>query len=537
MLRTLTLYQLIRIGISLIDETGNCPLCDKAWPPGELRNFLANRLTIGDQAQKLTIEVEKLTESMLGPIASSLASLAVVIAIARQTEQKDALIVFEKWQRDLEDLSEAMSSPLEKYTDDRLNPELVLKMIAPQDIDKTLDKFIQDVKSKFPEATPEQTAWDTLTRLEENLKALELAQLQVEKSNLYVIRAGSLVSKFEQARNDELGNLYNEISERFVKLYSSLHGEDEKSFTAVMKPDEAALDFEVDFYGRGVHPPHALHSEGHQDSMGLCLYLALAERLTGGVLDLIILDDVVMSIDTDHRRKLCNLLIKEFPHRQFLITTHDKTWSSQLKTDGVVSTKSMIEFYNWSVKLGPQVNKEADIWAKINLDLNKNDINAASAALRHGSEDYFSTVCDALQAPVRFKQSGRYELGDLLPAAIKQYRNLLKKAKKSANSWNQKDRLEQLAEIDSITSKIFERTQAEQWAVNANVHHNNWTNFSKLDFVPVVEAFQDLFSIFRCTNPDCGAILSISLVGTDPANLRCLCGQVNWNLIENSKPS
>ena len=30
-------------------------------------------------------------------------------------------------------------------------------------------------KEKFPESTPQQTAWDLLTRLEENLKDLESA--------------------------------------------------------------------------------------------------------------------------------------------------------------------------------------------------------------------------------------------------------------------------------------------------------------------------------------------------------------------------
>jgi hypothetical protein len=365
--------------------------------------------------------------------------------------------------------------------------------------------------------------------LEENLKALEAAQQQLEKCNLYVLRAGTLIGKFERARNDELGTLYNEISDRFVKLYASLHEEDEKSFTAVIRPDEAALDFEVDFYGRGIHPPHALHSEGHQDSMGLCLYLALAERLTGGLLDLIILDDVVMSVDADHRRKLCNLLIKEFPHRQFLITTHDKTWSSQLKTEGVVNTKSMIEFYNWTVDLGPQVNAEADLWNKIGKDLEKNDVSAASAALRHGSEEYFSMACDALQAPVKFKLNGRWELGDLLIPAMKQYKYCLRQAKKAAISWAQQEQAEKLNEIDTISSEVFTRINAEQWAINATVHYNNWASFTKPDFIPVVEAFQDLFGVFRCNK--CESILSITLSGIDPANLRCLCGEVNWNLV------
>lgn len=529
LLRNLSLYQLISLGIGLIDETGACPLCETAWPTGDLCNLLESRLSMANQAQRMTAEVEKLTASISAPIASSLESLGKVIAVVRQMEQKDQLDILEKWQKNLQDLLEIMSSPLGKYPDDRYKPEQVLNLMAPQDFDKTAEKILNDIKAKFPAATPEQTAWDTLTRLEENLKVLEAAQQQVKKCELYVNRAGTLIGKFERSRNEVLGILYNEISDRFVKLYASLHEEDEKSFTAVIKPDEAALDFEVDFYGRGIHPPHALHSEGHQDSMGLCLYLSLAERLTGGLLDLIILDDVVMSVDAEHRRKLCNLLVKEFPHRQFLITTHDKTWSSQLKTEGVVRTKSMIEFYNWTIDLGPQVNSEADLWAKISHDLEMNNVSSASAALRHGSEEFFSMVCDAIQALVKFKLNSRWELGDLLIPAMKQYKDLLRKARKAAASWEQQDQVDKLNEIDSVTSEVFARINAEQWAVNANVHYNNWANFSKPDFIPVVEAFQDLFGVYRCNN--CESILSVALSGIDPVNLRCLCGNVNWNLV------
>ena len=112
------------------------------------------------------------------------------------------------------------------------------------------------------------------------------------------------------SRDEILGDLYNGIRDRFVELYRDLHQEDEGNFEATLQLSEASLDFEVDFHGRGTHPPHALHSEGHQDSMGVCLFLALSEKLTHGEISLIVLDDVVMSVDKSHRRKLCGVLGK-----------------------------------------------------------------------------------------------------------------------------------------------------------------------------------------------------------------------------------
>ncbi|MFH1673522.1 MAG: chromosome segregation protein SMC, partial [Pseudomonadota bacterium] len=130
----------------------------------------------------------------------------------------------------------------------------------------------------------------------------------------------------------------------FDKYYKALHSDDEKGFVSKISHIKAELVFEVDFYGRGMFPPHALHSEGHQDSMGLCLFFALNEYLTKDAIKIIILDDVVMSIDRNHRRAICNLLKTYFSDKQFIITTHDTAWAKQLKTEDVVKQKNMVHF-------------------------------------------------------------------------------------------------------------------------------------------------------------------------------------------------
>ena len=63
-----------------------------------------------------------------------------------------------------------------------------------------------------------------------------------------------------------------------------------------------------------------------------------------------------MSVDSDHRRQVCRLLKSASPDQQFIITTHDKTWANQLKSEGVVDAQSTVEFYNWNISTGPQVN-------------------------------------------------------------------------------------------------------------------------------------------------------------------------------------
>lgn len=198
-----------------------------------------------------------------------------------------------------------------------------------------------------------------------------------------------------------------------------------------------------------------------------------------------------------------------------------------------MGSRGSIEFYNWNVSTGPQVNYEADCWEKIKADLEKNDISSAAARLRRASEQYFGLVCDSLHAPVIFKLNGRWELGDFLPSAVGQYKRLLGKAKEAAQSWNNKEILQRINEIDTIVGQIYARTNAEQWALNANVHYNNWANFEKKDFLPVVDAFQDLFVLFTCNK--CGKILYVADAGIKPVTIKCDCGAVNWNLVAKEK--
>ena len=83
---------------------------------------------------------------------------------------------------------------------------------------------------------------------------------------------------------------------------------------------------------------------------------ALGERFTFALLD-----DVVMSVDVDHRRQFCKLLKELFPNTQFVITTHDRLWARQMASAGLVTSKSSLVFQNWSVDTGPVVESMWDL--------------------------------------------------------------------------------------------------------------------------------------------------------------------------------
>jgi recombinational DNA repair ATPase RecF len=525
--------ELIELGIETLEaeDINNCPLCDKFWEDSLLLEHLNQKLATIEEAGTFNSTIEQQANIISNEakfILTNLSRLINVIGLIQELKSHEK--VLNSWRAHLEELLKSLETPITKYLDFDLKGREITNLLAPKNINKTFEEIVNLLKAKFPKSSPEQNAWDTLTRLEENLKAIETADAEHKKSKLFEKRATILQSEFVKSRDRILNELYEEIQQRFVELYIGLHGEDEKNFKAKLEPKEAALNFEVDFYGRGTYPPHALHSEGHQDSMGLCLFLALAEYLAEGIIDIILLDDVVMSVDADHRRSLCKLLVTSFPNKQFMITTHDKTWANQLKTEGIVTSSTSIEFYNWDIDSGPHVNFEKDIWKDVKAALEENDIPKGAAKLRRGAESFFEAVCDALEVPVIYRQNRRWELGHFMPAAFSHFKKDLKSAISAARSWGDEDTVLRLTELEHTASQIYTRTLAEQWGVNSSVHYNEWAELNKNDFKSIAESFEDLFNIFLCQN--CRGMIRLVKNGLANEAIKCNCGSVNWNLVK-----
>jgi len=322
-----------------------------------------------------------------------------------------------------------------------------------------------------------------------------------------------------------------EVEQDFSRYYQLINSDDEGEFTAKLEPSQGKLGLKVDFYKKGMFPPGAYHSEGHQDGMGVCLYLALMKRVLGDRFKFAVLDDVVMSVDQVHRRQFCKLLKSEFPDTQFIITTHDKVWAQQMRSEGLVSGKTSIEFHSWSVDTGPIV-ASSEIWDKIQDDLDANDVAAAASKLRRYLEYVSREIADKIKAEVAFKADGNYDLGGLFPPIISKQKALFAKASDSAQSWGDTVATENVKSLKNTRAEAVKEYGDENWIVNKAIHFNDWDSFSKEDFQPVLDAFKKVLLTFRCNNSQCDSWLYLD---ARHECLRCSCNSTNLNLIKKPK--
>ncbi len=516
-------------GLSLVDSAV-CPLCDTPWPDIEhLREHLKAKLAKSEEAKSLQEELSRGATQLSDKVLQFSGLLPAVAKLAMAMGEKEFAESLTVWKRKLDDLK------LNLLTIDRIR-KLGTRLEGdwlgvPDKFSPSLGSLEEKVRAKPNQsATIDAQTFLTTAQVRLNdLREIRRTHVAAERSK----SAGKLAYEtYCSVLEEELNKLYDEVQADFSMFYRVLNGPDESKFTAKLTPSPSSLSLDVNFYERGLFPPAAYHSEGHQDGMGVCLYLTLMRRLLGDKFTLSLLDDVVMSVDSGHRYEFCKLLKAHFPNTQFIITTHDRLWSEQMKSAGLVRGKTSIAFYSWTIDTGPLVQSNDEIWDEIAAALAKGKVESAGAALRRHLEYAMSVLADQLGARPQYRADGTYELDEMLTSVLKRAKELWGKAAEAAKYWKNDVAEKEARERKQFLAACDASARVEQWAVNKLVHYNAWANFGKNDFEPVARAFKELLECFRCKSCD-GWIYVLPRV--NPQSLRCTCTKIEFNLALDSK--
>jgi ABC-type transport system involved in cytochrome c biogenesis ATPase subunit len=514
----------IEKGLELVHGP-TCPLCDTSWDNEQhIRDHLKAKLAKSTEAQKIQEALLKKGTALAQSAIRVAALLGPAKKIAEGEGEETIAHMLTTWKADLEGFKSSLT------TVDGLTAQkerLTTGWLAtPNNFAKAISGLIAKVMAK-PDQTAALDAQTFLTTAQLRLGDYREALRKNEAAEIAYATAKAAYETYCTVSEEELNALYDEVEKDFSAFYRAINDNDESTFTAKLTPSEGKLDLKVNFYERGLYPPGAYHSEGHQDSMGVCLYLALMKRLFAERFTFALLDDVVMSVDTGHRYQFCKLLKTHFPDTQFIITTHDRVWAEQMKSAGLVTGKKCLAFHSWTIDTGPLVESTEEIWVEIDASLAKGNVEDAASALRHHIEYISRLLADQLGAPIPFRADGNYELGDLLPNALGRMKDLYGKATDAAQSWGNAAAKEAAANRKTTLSHASAVANVEQWAVNKALHYNEWANFGKKDFEPVVAAFKDLLGCFRCEACDSWLYVTSR---TNPEAMRCHCNAINLNM-------
>jgi hypothetical protein len=397
---------------------------------------------------------------------------------------------------------------------------------VPSEVSDHLESLVSRV-NELPESSDRASATKLLIVAEERHMVLQQRERDRNRNRRVGTLARDTYNAYCAAADEVLQELYETVQENFAKSYQTINRDDEGKFSAKLEPSEGKLELSVDFYERGLFPPAAYHSEGHQDGMGLCLYLALMEQLFRSDFTLAILDDVVMSVDKQHRREVCRLLKDRFPRTQFVITTHDEAWLRQMQGSRLVTRATAVVFRGWTPEDGPRMHNATDAWEDIDNYMKDERVSDAAATLRRHLEFAFGEIAECLGAATLHKPDGNYDLGDLLPSSVSRMKEHLKASVKSAREWKNEDARKAVEDRQRRFTECQSRQGDEQWVVNKAIHFNEWADFAPEEFASVVAACRDLVECFRCDK--CGSWLGAT-PRTGARVLKCDCSEVTMNL-------
>lgn len=517
--------RLLSSALAYVEEQA-CPVCDTPWKADELKAAIAHKLKHFEEIASRRAAVEKICEAL----AALLEELATAMrAVARHGTLLDRKI-------DLQHVADFVQSLMvrSKNVGSIVSISASIEAIrelasVPKDVLDAISKVKKAVRA-IPEPTEQDAARDYLTVAQERLEAYREAGLAEKRAAAQVSLTRKIYDTYASVSTNVLEGIYKRVEKDFGELYRFINRDDEDKFAAQLTPSIGKLGFDVDFYGRGFFPPGAYHSEGHQDGMGICLYLALMKHLLSDGFTFAVLDDVLMSVDSAHRREVCNLLKRKFANTQFILTTHDEIWLRHMKAAGLIAPTAYIHFRKWNVDHGPAEWEDRDVWREIDEEVARNKVRSAAALLRHYLEFASAEICHRLRAPVEFRGDAQFLLGDLLPAAIGRFNTLLREAKAAAGSWGKNDELTSIEARETEFKSRVAASKVEEWQINPAVHYSEWVALQARDFAPVVRAHRELIQSFICSNAKCLGFLYVLPERGGREEVRCACNGINLNL-------
>ena len=324
-------------------------------------------------------------------------------------------------------------------------------------------------------------------------KTTELSKAQAELT-IYQNRfdlAEKIFSTFSETKKAKIQEIYNSIQGNIQGFYSMLHpNEPHKNIElTVALGRRASTELRMESFGREGEDPRALTSEGHLDSLGLCIFLGFVKKFNENC-SLIVLDDVVSTVDAKHRENICKLLLEEFRNKQLIITTHDGVWYEQLRASqrayGMDGDFKNLVITNWNVESGPTIRPYRIRWERIQEKIDSGDKTGAGNEGRQYLEWILEKICEVTQASGPIRSSGRYEVGELLIAA--------------------KKRLEDMIPDDDFkveVSKAFQDLESTIIMGNLLSHNNILAEEVSIEEVnSFCKSVQKLHDVFLC--PNCG---------------------------------
>jgi hypothetical protein len=269
----------------------------------------------------------------------------------------------------------------------------------------------------------------------------------------------SIVEAIRLARQDVAQRLLDEIASTVTEYYRLVHPADADAEvtgppTIDIQRNRGGIAYlRGAFNDKAVEDPRWVYSDGHLDTVGICVFLALRRFRANqsGDSKLMILDDVVLSIDLAHARRLLEVLRDHFNDHQILIFTHNGLFASWVQS--LLPSFERKTITGWTleggVKLG-ELNSASERLSRI-IDASSSPNEIAQSMMTLMDEALLEARF-AYQLALPAKRGEQYTLSELWEPFCKRVKELEKALK--APLGNTQELLTKLADLPRVRNVL-----------------------------------------------------------------------------------
>ncbi|MGB3478069.1 MAG: hypothetical protein WBB67_02800 [bacterium] len=389
------------------------------------------------------------------------------------------------------------------------------------DVSEGLDAKLTEIKVKIEYTIKELSATDEEKKFYKNVHNLQklyndyIRYKDIEKDlHIYKKQIDSVIKiyqDFERMERENVEKVLKTISCDVNDFFRFLHPDDNFNEVELIPTEERGIEFKLKYHDEVISPPMKILSEAHLNSLGICLFLASAKHFNKNN-GFLILDDVIASFDTGHRRPLARLVSEKFGETQFMLFTHDDLWFDILKKDLPTEKWIFKELIKWTKNNGCDlVDSLMTLHKKIKNALDSNDIQGAANKCRVLIEAIMKEKCENLGVKgLEFKRgtkNDRREANELINALISYLKG------------NESLR-------DKQSKKLFNQLRASQLITNIGSHHKTLetTSLSRGDIETTLRDINEFESLFICN--ECNTEPTIKYSPRDSELKQCKCGKL-----------
>lgn len=414
------------------DWQGQCPLCETPWDkePRDRDALIARihaRLDEMKEVVRSRQDTERVRRGLLSNLHKVQDSCQPLRAKLETLGEVDGIKLLDAVAGSLQDLWTFFEQRLDQIMTDELDAAITSWHTASYvtRLQEPIAK-VEAAARRFPSPEEIKPLVEMRSLLDRIDKLWQRQEVAFNQSNLAHQRsqlASTMLRLAEEARKEEVQEIFDQLSKDINNLYLRLHPEEDHGdiHLEVRQEVRGSVNLSAKFYNRRADP-WAYYSDAHLDSLGLCTFLALRRwyRNQHPIFNLLILDDVLTSVDAQHAVRTAELILKEFGDYQIILTTHDRIWYEYLR-DIQARCRVKGQFLNkvihkWTIEEGPDLREPEEERERLEHLLTDGEVSQIAGEAGRLLEHILQEMRYSLRLSVQAKRGELYDIGEIWPA-------------------------------------------------------------------------------------------------------------------------